>query len=112
MSAFGVVGAQDLADENEEIKEPADSERRFDRCSALAFTELVVQDMRMGHVLAAFRVIRLLGIAAIAVRMADLLPGKRDSKGAQMDSLQLDAGRHGADRMRCQINGDLVEFVS
>ena len=57
----------------------------------------MIQNVRMGYVLAILRMVRLLGIAAIRARLADSLPSQDDPKGAERDSFQLNAGRQDAD---------------
>jgi hypothetical protein len=109
--AFGVVGGQDLANEDEEVVEPAGAECGFDSDCPLALAEVIILDVRMRHVLAVPRVVRLLGMAAIAVRIADLLPEEHDPKCAQLDAFQLHVGRYGADRMGFEIDLDVFELV-
>jgi hypothetical protein len=86
MGAFWVVGPQNLADEQKEVVKPAGRECRLDGRGPVPFTELVTQDMRMGHILVIFGMIRLLGIAVIRKLAADPLPVEHDPKGTQEDS--------------------------
>ena len=91
MRTLGVVGTENLANEQEEVVEPAGAQGRLDRRRTIAFAQVMIQNMRMRDILAILRARWLLGMNAVWMRsLADLPPWKHDAERSQIDSFELD----------------------
>jgi len=111
MGAVGVVGSQDLADEDKEIVEPARGERRLDGCCSVPLAKLMVQDVGMRHIGASVEVGRRHGIDAVGMTLANPRPFQHDSKGSQINAFQNNRARYNADRLAAQVEGNLIDLL-
>lgn len=108
VGTVGVVGLQDLPDEDKEIEETSLLQSLTDRSIPLALTQLLVLDMRMGDAGT--------GVAsdsdhAVSGTFVQPLPVEHDPERSQIDPFQHDLIRDHGQCSCFQVTGDLGEFV-
>ena len=88
ISAPGVIGLQRLAHDREEIKQPTLFQRLADRLHRFSFTEVLVVDVRMGHVSIAGCFLGIHGHDLIWACESDPVPAEHDLKRPQIHPFQ------------------------
>jgi hypothetical protein len=109
--AVGVVGEQDLSHEHEKVEKSTRSKRRFNGGRSLTFTQMVIENMRMGHSVMFGRPTWLKRLTTIGDTLSDARPDQRYSKFTKTHAFQYNVRRYKANSLILQIESNVVELV-
>ena len=107
-----VVGFENLADEHEEIEQPAAREGGLDGRRTVAFAKPMAANVRMRHIVPARRTMRLLGDHFVGLRLANAVPVQNNPERTQVDPIENDRLREHADLFLIRIDLQLGEFLA
>ena len=111
VGATGVVGTEDLSNEQEEIEQSPLGECCADSCSALAFTELSGFDMGMRYIGVGRGRARIEGRNLVGLVFVEATQIQDDLEASKFDPFQSDLVRDNGDCGRLEIAFDFTELL-
>ena len=111
VGAACVVGFQDLANEHEEVVDPALLKCPADSQAALSFAKRLILHVWMRHAAVGCCGSRLQSSDAVGMSSAEIGKLKRNLETSQLDAVQCDGRSHGRKRLLAGIVANLIKLL-